>query len=196
MDYVGPVPQSKSGKKYFIVLTDLFSKFVVTKAVYDNTSTTAARFLLYDVFMIYGVPSEIITDNGRHFTSSLYKSLLKLADCCHAKTTPYNPQANGQCERHNATLVPNLVALSNHSRSRWDEKLLPTTFNYNATQHASTSYTPFELMFARAPRFIVDLASDLIIPTDVQHDHETMKQFIEHVKIAARHNTLKHQHIA
>ncbi|CAF4681925.1 unnamed protein product, partial [Rotaria sp. Silwood2] len=59
MDYVGPVPQSKSGKKYFIVLTVLFSKFVVTKAVYDNTSTTAARFLLYDVFMIYGVPSEI-----------------------------------------------------------------------------------------------------------------------------------------
>ncbi|CAF4589923.1 unnamed protein product, partial [Rotaria sp. Silwood2] len=139
MDYVGPVPQSKSGKKYFIVLTDLFSKFVVTKAVYDNTSTTAARFLLYDVFMIYGVPSEIITDNGHHFTSSLYKFLLKLADCCHVKTTPYNPQANGQCERHNATLVPNLVALSNHSRPHWDEKLLPTTFNYNATQHAFTS---------------------------------------------------------
>ncbi|CAF4858753.1 unnamed protein product, partial [Rotaria sp. Silwood2] len=100
--------------------------------------TTAARFLLYDVFMIYGVPSEIITDNGHHFTSSLYKSLLKLADCCHVKTTPYNPQANGQCERHNATLVPHLGALSNHSRSRWDEKLLPTTFSYNGTQHAFT----------------------------------------------------------
>ncbi|CAF3438658.1 unnamed protein product [Rotaria sp. Silwood2] len=82
MDYVGPVRQSKS-------------------AVYDNTSTTAAQFVLYDVFMIYGVPSEIITDNGRHFTSSLYTFLLKLADCCHVKTTPYNPQANGQCERQN-----------------------------------------------------------------------------------------------
>ncbi|CAF3711733.1 unnamed protein product [Rotaria socialis] len=124
MDYVGPVPQSKSGKKYFIVLTDLFSKFVVTKAVYDNTSTTAAQFLLYDVFMLYGTPLEIITDNGRHFTSSLYKSLLQLTNCCHIKTTPYNPQANGQCERHNATLVPNLVALSNDSRSNWDKKTI------------------------------------------------------------------------
>ncbi|CAF4587149.1 unnamed protein product, partial [Rotaria magnacalcarata] len=63
MDYVGPVPQSKSGNKYFLVLTDLFSKFVITKAVSDNTSTTAAQFLLYDVFMTYGVPFEIITDN-------------------------------------------------------------------------------------------------------------------------------------
>lgn len=196
MDYVGPVPQSKTGNKYFIVLTDLFSKFVITKAVNDNTSTTAAHFLLYDVFMIYGVPLEIITDNGRHFTSSLYESLLKLTDCCHVKTTPYNPQANGQCERHNATLVPNLVALSNRSRSDWDEKLLPTTFNYNATRHASTGYTPFELMFARAPRFIADLISNPIIPTDVHHFHATMKQFIEHVRIGARHNSIKQQHLA
>ncbi|CAF2060248.1 unnamed protein product, partial [Rotaria magnacalcarata] len=196
MDYVGPVPQSKSGKKYFIVLTDLFSKFVVTKAVYDNTSTTAAQFLLYDVFMLYGTPLEIITNNGRHFTSSLYKSLLQLTNCCHIKTTPYNPQANGQCERHNATLVPNLVALSNDSRSNWDKKLLPTTFNYNATQHASTGCTPFELMFARTPRFLADLPSNLIIPTDVQHYQDTMTQFIEHVKIAARYNNLKHQRIA
>ncbi|CAF4366583.1 unnamed protein product, partial [Adineta steineri] len=90
MDYVGPVPQSKSGNKYFLVLTDLFSKFVITKAVGDNTSTTAAKFLLYDVFMIYGVPLEIITDNGQHFCSSFYELLLKLTQCCHVKTTPYN----------------------------------------------------------------------------------------------------------
>jgi transposase InsO family protein len=196
MDYVGPVPESTAGNKYFLVLTDLFSRFVVTKAVPDNTSTTAANFLLYDVFMIYGVPLEIITDNGRHFTSSLYESLLKLAGCCHVKTTPYNPQANGQCERHNATLVPNLVALSNHSRSNWDEKLLPTTFNYNATQHASTAHTPFELMFARHPRFMIDLPSTPTNPTDIPHYHTTMKQFIDHVQIAARRNTIKHQHIA
>ncbi|CAF1321713.1 unnamed protein product [Adineta steineri] len=194
MDYVGPVPQSKSGNKYFLVLTDLFSKFVITKAVGDNTSTTAAKFLLYDVFMIYGVPLEIITDNGQHFCSSLYESLLKLTQCCHVKTTPYNPQANGQCERHNATLVPNLVALSNQSRSNWDDKLLATTFNYNATRHDSTGYTPFELMFARPPRFIADLSSSTSFSShNVSHFHDTMQQFIEHAKIAARQNNLRHQ---
>jgi transposase InsO family protein len=196
MDYVGPVPQSKSGNRYFLVLTDLFSKFVVTKPVPDNTSTTAAKFLLHDVFMVYGVPVEIITDNGTHFSSSLYESLLKLAGCCHIKTTPYHPQANGQCERHNATLVPNLVALSNHSRSNWDEKLIPTTFNYNATRHDSTGFTPFELMFGRPPRFMADLASPSSIPSSVHHHHHTMQQFIEHTKIAARQNNLKHQQLA
>ena len=67
MDYVGPVPTSAQGNKHILVLTDLFSKFVVTKAVPDNTSMTAAKFPLYDVFMRYGVPFEIVTDNGSHF---------------------------------------------------------------------------------------------------------------------------------
>lgn len=194
MDYVGPVPSSKSGNKYFLVLTDLFSKFVITKAVADNTSTTAAQFLLYDVFMIYGVPLEIITDNGTHFCSSLYEALLKLARCYHVKTTPYNSKANGQCERHNATLVPNLVALSNQSRSNWDEKLLATTFNYNATRHTSTGYTPFELIFARPPRFLADLSPATSSSShNVSHYHHTMTQFIEHAKIAARKHNLRHQ---
>ncbi|CAF3452217.1 unnamed protein product [Rotaria sp. Silwood1] len=175
MDYVGPVTQSKSGNKYFPVLTDLFSKLVITKAVPDNTSTTAAKFLLYDVFMIYGVPFEIVTDNGTHFSPSLYEFLLKLTQCCHVKTTPYNPKANDQCERHNATLVPNLVALSNQSRSNWVDKLVATTFNYNATRRDSTGYTPFELIFARQPRFVADLSSSFPSSSHtICHYHHTM----------------------
>ncbi|CAF3378177.1 unnamed protein product, partial [Rotaria sp. Silwood2] len=193
MDYVGPVPESKSGNKYFLVLTDIFSKFVVTKAVPNNTSMTAARFLLYNVFMIYGVPLEIITDNGRHFTSSLYESLIKLVGCCHIKTTPYNPQANGQCERHNGTLVPNLVALSNRSKSNWDEKLIPTTYNYNTTRHDSTGYAPFELMLARSPRFIFDFLSPPSIQSNAKNYRKQMNIFLEHTLLAARNNNLYHQ---
>ena len=196
MDYVGPVPASESGNTYIIVLTDLFSKFVVTKAVPNNTSITAAKFLLYDVFMVYGVPLEIITDNGRHFTSSLYESLVRLTGCLHVKTTPYNPKANGQCERHNATLVPNLLALSNQSRSNWDLKLCPTTFNYNATQHDTTGFTPFHLMFARDPRFVLDLPLPPVDPLMAQDYVPLMRDYVHHATIASRHNILHHQRIA
>ena len=110
------------------------------------------------------------------------------------KTTPYNPKANGQCERHNATLVPNLVALSNNSRSDWDDKLSAITFNYNTTRHASTDYSPFELMFARLPRFPADLSLPPPSYTyNIPRFHDTMKQFIEHIKTAARKNNIHHQ---
>lgn len=195
MDYVGPVPQSDSGNKYFLVLTDLFSKFVITKAVSDNTSATAAKFLLYDVFLHYGTPLEIITDNGQHFVSALYESLLALTRCCHVRTTPYNPQSNGQCERHNATIVPNLLALSNRSHSNWDKQLQPVTFNYNTTRHDTTGFTPFELMFARRPRLLADLPVSVPSPPrPFSNDHyQVLQQFIQHAKMATSANILHHQ---
>ncbi|CAF3479937.1 unnamed protein product [Rotaria sp. Silwood1] len=102
--------------------------------------------------------------------------------------------ANGQCERHNATLVANLVALSNQSRSNWDDKLVATSFNYNVTRHDSTGYTPFELMFARQSRFVADLSSSFPSSSHtVSHYYHTMQQFIEYTKIAARQNNLRHQ---
>lgn len=195
MDYVGPVPASSSGNKYFIVLTDLFSKFVVTKPVPDNTAMTAAQFLPSDVFLVYGVPCEIITDNGRHFTSSLYRSLVKLAGCCHITTTPYSPQSNGQCERHNATLGPNLVALSNRSRSNWDKQLAPTTFNYNTSRHDTTGFSPFELMFARLPRLMFDLAASPVAPLHPPRYVALMKEFREQITAATRTNILHRQHL-
>ncbi|CAF4376288.1 unnamed protein product, partial [Rotaria magnacalcarata] len=94
--------------------------------------------------------------------------------------------ANGQCERHNGTLVPNLIALSNHSRSNWDEKLLPTTYNYNTTRPNSTGYTPFELMFTRSPRFMFDFISPPSVPLTTDTYRKTMQQFMEHTLLAAR----------
>ncbi|CAF5106017.1 unnamed protein product, partial [Rotaria socialis] len=43
MDFHGPItPTTKNGNKYSISLADVFSKFIITKAVRDCTATTAA----------------------------------------------------------------------------------------------------------------------------------------------------------
>ncbi|CAF3948519.1 unnamed protein product [Rotaria magnacalcarata] len=60
-----------------VISTFFNNDTLITRVVYDNTSTTVARFLLYDVFMIYGILLDIITDNGCHFTLSLYKLMLQ-----------------------------------------------------------------------------------------------------------------------
>ncbi|CAF4518038.1 unnamed protein product, partial [Rotaria sp. Silwood2] len=50
MDFHGPItPTTQRGNKYIISLTDVLSKFVVTKAVRDNTAQTAVRFLKEDI---------------------------------------------------------------------------------------------------------------------------------------------------
>jgi hypothetical protein len=76
MDFHGPItPTSQRGNKYIISLTDVLSKFVVTKAVRDNTAQTAVRFLKEDIITKFGTPRCILTDNGTHFTSTMMNEL-------------------------------------------------------------------------------------------------------------------------
>ena len=72
MDFHGPLtPTSQRGNKYIIALTDVLSKFVVTRAVRDNSAQTAVRFLKEDIIGKFGTPRCILTDNGTHFTSAM-----------------------------------------------------------------------------------------------------------------------------
>ncbi|CAF4243506.1 unnamed protein product, partial [Adineta steineri] len=77
MDFHGPItPVSRRRNKYIISLTDVLSKFVVTKAVRDNSAQTVVRFLKEDIITKFGTPHCILTDNGTHFTSSVTNELL------------------------------------------------------------------------------------------------------------------------
>ena len=114
MGYHGPIsPISQCGNKYIVCLTDILSKFVITKAVHDNTVQTAVRFLKEDIITKFGTPRSIITDNKTHFTSTMMNKLIKQIGATHLYSTPYHPQANGQIERYNSTIDAKIAVLSN-----------------------------------------------------------------------------------
>ena len=172
MDFHGPItPTSRRGNKYIISLTDILSKFVITKAVRDCTTDTAAQFL-QAVICQYGTPKSLLTDNGTHFTSTMMNQLLQRLGITHLFSTPYHPQTNGQIERFNSTLDAKIAALSNQSRSDWDDQLPFVTFNYNSTLHSTTKTIPFELMYGRSPVFPCDPQHPLVsFPPAPQYFH-------------------------
>ncbi|CAF4067146.1 unnamed protein product [Rotaria magnacalcarata] len=171
MDFSGPItPTTKNRNEYIIALTDVLSKFVITKAVHDCTATTAARFVTEEVILKYGTPKCILTDNGTHFTATMMTELLKKIGVTHLYSTSYHPMTNGQIERFNATLNAKIAALSNEKRTNWDEQLPFVTFNYNTNIHTTTGQIPFELMHDRSP----------ILPFDQQQPLITLSQDPEH----------------
>ena len=64
------------------------------KAVSHITSNSVIEFLS-DLFSRWGLPSEILTDNGRKFVSREFKMFLKKLGIKHDKTAFYDPQSNG-----------------------------------------------------------------------------------------------------
>ncbi|CAM4944387.1 unnamed protein product [Rotaria socialis] len=99
MDFHGPIaPTSKQGNRYIISLTDILSKFVITKAVRDCSATTAVKFLINDAILKYGTATCILTDNGTHFTAQIMNNLFQHLGVTHLYSTVYHPQTNGQIE--------------------------------------------------------------------------------------------------
>ena len=156
MDYLSLEP-SKGNIENVLVITDHFTRYALAYPSKTQTAQATARILWDNFICHYGFPEKFISDQGRNFESDLIKELCKIAGVKKLYTTPYHPQGNGQCERFNSTLCNMLGTLSEEEKSDWKSYLGCMTHAYNCTKHASTTYSPYYLMFGRHPRLPIDV---------------------------------------
>ena len=143
------IDPSKTGKENVLVITDAFTKFSLAVCTPNQTAKTVAKILVEKWFHLYGVPSQIHSNQGRCFDSNIIKALCKMYGVEQSFTSPYNPCGNAFCERFNRTLFGLLKTLKLEEKADWPSHLPALVFTYNATPHASTSYQPYQLMFGR-----------------------------------------------
>ena len=93
IDFVGPIdpPAHRTHAQYIIVATDYVTKWVEAKATQKNDAHTTANFLYEYVFMRYGLPIEIVSDQGSHFINETIEYLLEEFMVIHKKLAPYHP---------------------------------------------------------------------------------------------------------
>ena len=77
------------------------SKWVEAIQTRTNNHQVVNKFIVNNIFSLFGCPRAIISDGGSHFTNSHFRSLLKKYGVHHRVTTSYHPQANGQVEVRN-----------------------------------------------------------------------------------------------
>ena len=163
MDYLSLEP-SKGNIENVLVITDHFTRYALAYPSKTQTAQATARILWDNFICHYGFPEKFISDQGRNFESDLINELCKIAGVKKVHTTPYHPQGNGQCERFNSTLCNMLGTLSEEEKSDWKSHLGCMTHAYNCTKHASTTYSPYYLMFGRHPRLPIDIEFGLNKP--------------------------------
>ena len=103
MDIVGPLPRSRSGNRYVLVICDYETRYPEVVPLRSIHATTVAEQLI-TLFSHVGIPHEILTDQGSNFQSQLLRELYQLLHIEALCTSPYHPQTDGLVERFNQTL--------------------------------------------------------------------------------------------
>ena len=140
-----------------LIITDHFTKFAQAFVTQSQTASVVARVLWDKYFMNYGLPTKLLSDQGRNFESELIAELCKLSKVKKLRTTPYRPQGNGQCERFNSTLISMLGTLPPEAKYNWPEQVATLVHAYNCTKSTATSFSPHYLMFGRHPQLPIDI---------------------------------------
>ena len=149
MDWIGPLKTSRSGNKYILVLTDLYTKWVEAWATYDHTALTTASLFVEEFITRFGAPKKLLTDRGNHFVNNFFTEVNKLLKIEKVETAPYRPQTDGQTERFNRTLIQMLAAYTSRGQEDWDQHLPYVLFAYRTSVHATTGFSPFALVYGR-----------------------------------------------
>jgi hypothetical protein len=76
IDIVGPLPRAPGNKKFLIVATDYFTKWVEAEPLAHIRDTDAKRFLWKNVVARFGIPWALISDNGTQFEGRVFKRIL------------------------------------------------------------------------------------------------------------------------
>lgn len=156
VDLFGPLKTSESGKKYILVMTDAFSKYVEIVAAPNKEAETISLAIFNRWICRFGCPLEIVSDGGKEFVNKISQELYKLLGIKHSSTTAYNPKCNAQVERCNQTVAKYLASFVNSTTLDWELYLAPLAFSYNTSLHRTTKATPYALTYgeeARIPSF-------------------------------------------
>jgi len=123
-------------------------------------STTVARILVEEVIPRWGVPLQIDSDQGTHFTGKVVKTVCQLLGIKQKFHIPSHPQSSGMVERMNRTLKNALAKAMQTAGKTWTEVLPIILMKLRATTNRTTGLTPYELMTGRAMQLPENIITD------------------------------------
>ena len=95
-------------KRYLLVGTDYFTKWVKAEPLAHIRDVDVKRFVWKNIVTRFGVPHVLISDNGLQFDSKMFKKYCGELGIINRYSTPAYPQGNGQAEAVNKVIVSGL----------------------------------------------------------------------------------------
>ncbi|GJU87454.1 reverse transcriptase domain-containing protein [Tanacetum coccineum] len=147
IDIAGPFPEGPGKVKFLIVAMDYFTKWIEAKSVTTITGAQVKKFVWDNIVCRFGLPGEIISDNGKQFRDNPFKDWCKKLCIRQCFASVKHPQANGQVERANRSLGEGIKALLGEKNKNWVEEISHVLWAHRTMIKSSNGETPFSLTY-------------------------------------------------
>lgn len=143
---VGPItPESLTWHSYILLITNYFSKWVEVMALKAVKKENFAFFIRVHIIYHFGIPRNILNNNGIPFDNKLMDKIHKLFEFEQRNSTAYYVASNELVEAFNKTLCNLLKKVVSKSKRDWHERMDEALWAYRTTYRTPTQNTLYSL---------------------------------------------------
>uniref|UniRef100_A0A2N9H0S8 Integrase catalytic domain-containing protein n=1 Tax=Fagus sylvatica TaxID=28930 RepID=A0A2N9H0S8_FAGSY len=156
-DIMGPFPIGRRQLKFLIVAIDYFTKWVEAEPLATITEKNVQNFVWKAVISRFGIPRVLVSDNGKQFDNPRFRQFSQELGIHNHYSSPGHPQANGQVEVTNRSLLKLIKTRLEGAKGLWPEELPSILWAYRTTVIIPTGETLFQMTFGSEAVVLVEI---------------------------------------
>nr|GFA17501.1 reverse transcriptase domain-containing protein [Tanacetum cinerariifolium] len=125
---------------------------------FPEGSGKVKKFIWDNIVCRFGIPGEIISDNGKQFSDNPFKDWCDKLNITQRFSSVKHPQSNGLVERANRSLGEGIKSRLGEGNKNWVEELPHVLWAHRTMIKSSHGDTPFSLTYG----------TEAVIPTEIR----------------------------
>lgn len=175
MDFIVKLPKSKepmTGVAYdsILVIVDKLTKYAYYIPYMESSNTKDLAYMFFKtVIAQHGLPTKLISDRDKLFTSNFWKCLMETMKVKQGLSTAFHPQSDGQTEILNQILEQYLRSYVNYQQNDWVEWLPLAQWAYNSSDIENIKMSPFRANYGFDPVIEIHATQNVNAPAATAH---------------------------
>ncbi|GKV47366.1 hypothetical protein SLEP1_g54271 [Rubroshorea leprosula] len=123
LDLLGPFVKGVGDVTHLIVGVDYFTKWVEARPLSSLTSKKVEDFVFSSIICRYGIPNQIVADNGTQFNCSSFRDFCSSYGIKLQFISVYHPESNGMVESVNKCILEGIKPRLEQHKAKWVDEL-------------------------------------------------------------------------
>ncbi|GKV05830.1 hypothetical protein SLEP1_g17794 [Rubroshorea leprosula] len=147
LDLLGPFVKGVGVVTHLVVGVDYFTKWAEARPLSSLTSKKVEDFVFSSIICRYGIPNQIVADNGTQFNCSSFRDFCSSYGIKLQFTSVYHLESNGMVESVNKCILEGIKPRLEQHKAKWADELNNVLWAYRTTSRTATGETPYHLDF-------------------------------------------------